>query len=512
MKKILTYIACIASLSFGGCDLNLEPETSATFDHFFYKERDCDALLRQMEADFRMIWSAVTQQEHMGIKTDRVYNAPDIERVRSLDPIFFINRNKQQQWNGYYNVIVNTHLMTENLYKAQLEKSRENFYLGQSYFMRGACYFWLARTWGDAVIVKSSMYTDRYAKSPASEVLDTAIANLQRAYQLLPNHQNLKDVNGNTLISKQYGSKGSAAALLAHLYAWKGSIQDNDEDLRTAIHWADRLIEPEYQDSVGVYALADNAEEVVQNVMSRNSNEGILEIEINYSDASSWGYFFPGSYFISYPVLRNSGKGDITSVTYGLRRATVLDMYEEGDQRRESFFYALDSTDMNSADLAYLYKLREPRYETSVGWITFTGMDCNRILIRLADIYLLRAECEAKLGMTTQAENDLNAIRGRRGATLYPGGTNDNGGADLQYSIFLERERELLFEGHRYYDAIRNGYYGPHNPHPGVLPEAFDNLTDKEIQDGAIYLPIPETAFNNNDLMLQNIYWQSKMR
>ena len=302
------------------------------------------------------------------------------------------------------------------------------------------------------------------------------------------------------------------AALLAHLYAWKGSIQDNDEDLRTAIHWADRLIEPEYQDSVGVYALADNAEEVVQNVMSRNSNEGILEIEINYSDASSWGYFFPGSYFISYPVLRNSGKGDITSVTYGLRRATVLDMYEEGDQRRESFFYALDSTDMNSADLAYLYKWREPRYETSVGWITFTGMDCNRILIRLADIYLLRAECEAKLGMTTQAENDLNAIRGRRGATLYPGGTNDNGGADLQYSIFLERERELLFEGHRYYDAIRNGYYGPHNPHPGVLPEAFDNLTAKEIQDGAIYLPIPETAFNNNDLMLQNIYWQSKMR
>ena len=78
MKKILTYIACIASLSFGGCDLNLEPETSATFDHFFYEERDCDALLRQMEADFRMIWSAVTQQEHMGIKTDRVYNAPDI--------------------------------------------------------------------------------------------------------------------------------------------------------------------------------------------------------------------------------------------------------------------------------------------------------------------------------------------------------------------------------------------------------------------------------------------------
>lgn len=492
--------------------MNLEPESSVTFDHFFYQESDCDALLRQLEADFRTIWSAVTQQEHMGIKTDRVYNAPSIERVRNLDPIFFINPNQQEQWNGYYNVIVNTHLMTENVYKAKLEKSRENFYMGQSYFMRGACYFWLARTWGDAVIVISSTYTDRYAKSPASAVIDTAIANLKRAYQLLPAHQDLRDVNGTQLVSKQYGSKGNAAALLAHAYAWKGSIQKNDEDLRTAIYWADHLIEPEYQDTVGVYALANDAEEVAQTVMSRNSSEGILEIEINYTDMSSYGYFFPGSYFISYPVLRNSGPGDITSATYGLRRATVKNMYDEGDQRLESFFYALDSVDMNTADLAYLYKWREPKYESSGSDITFVGMDCNRILIRLADIYLLRAECEAKLGMTTQAENDLNEIRSRRGAKLYPGGKNDNGGTDLQYSIFLERERELLYEGHRYYDAVRNGYYGTHNPHPGVLSDAFDNLTDQEVQNGALYLPIPEAAFKNNDLMLQNIYWQSKMR
>ena len=511
MRKIFIYLVCVASLVLGGCDLNLEPENGVTFDHYFREEADCDALLRQLEADLRLIWCGVSFQEHMGILTDRIYNAASIEKVRNLDANYLTDYSNQQQWKPFYNVITNTHLLEENIDKVPLEAKRHSFYLGQIYFMRAACYFWLSRTWGDAVIVKNSSYIDRYSKCPATEVIDTAIANAKRAYRLLPRFDKLRDLNNKALSSKQYGSKGSAAALLAHIYAWKGSVQKNNDDLRTSIDWASRLIEPQYQDSVGVYTLAESAEEVATSVMDRNSAEGIFEIEINYADISYYGSFFPGSYFISYPVLRNSGKNDITTVTYGLYRSTVLDMYEEDDERREAFFYALDSTDMNTADLTYLYKWRTPQYESSGSSIEFKGMDCNRILIRLADIYLLRAECEAKLGMTAQAQNDLNAIRERRGATPFPGGINDNGGSDLQYSIFLERERELLFEGHRYYDAVRNGYYGQ-NSRYRVLPDAFYDLTDQDISEGALYLPVPQTAFNDNDLMIQNAYWISKMR
>ena len=98
-------------------------------------------------------------------------------------------------------------------------------------------------------------------------------------------------------------------------------------------------------------------------------------------------------------------------------------------------------------------------------------------------------------------------VEAGRGHTLQKGARKESG-VGTQATGYYSQDTMWL----DVYDAIRNGYYGPHNPHPGVLPEAFDNLTDKEIQDGAIYLPIPETAFNNNDLMLQNIYWQSKMR
>lgn len=84
-KNIYIY-DLFASLVFGGCDLNLEPENGVTFDHYFQEESDCNALLRQMEADLRVIWSAVTFHEHMGLLTDRVYNAASIEKVRNLDP------------------------------------------------------------------------------------------------------------------------------------------------------------------------------------------------------------------------------------------------------------------------------------------------------------------------------------------------------------------------------------------------------------------------------------------
>lgn len=117
----------------------------------------------------------------------------------------------------------------------------------------------------------------------------------------------------------------------------------------------------------------------------------------------------------------------------------------------------------------------------------------------MADIYLLRAECYAKLD-DNRAESDLNEVRDRAGAKLYPAAT-DTG--DIKYAIFKEREKELLLEGHRYYDIVRNGLDYIHE----FLEGNFKTLTLQDIKNGALYLPVSTTAFTLNDLMRQNIYW-----
>ena len=125
------------------------------------------------------------------------------------------------------------------------------------------------------------------------------------------------------------------------------------------------------------------------------------------------------------------------------------------------------------------------------------AMDGNRVVWRLADLILLRAECRARLGLGT-AVNDLNRVRNRAGLPDYDGPVDPE---QLREEIFHERERELFGEGVRYYDVVRTGYFREQ------LSWAYAALTDEEVKDGALYLPVSRNAFSKNPLMKQNIYW-----
>lgn len=489
------------------CDslLDLEPKNGITFEHYFETEQDLEALVAQMHGDLRTALTMVTKQELMGLRADVVKNGSDMEKIRELNTDYFLKNDNQQQWKPYYNVLAIADLFFDNYRKAEsVAPDRVRFYQGQAEFVRAMCYFYLVRMWGDAVITKGSNYIDKYAKSTASAVVDTAIHAALRAYDMLPKYGDLRNSNDKPLTSKQYGCKGSVAALLAHLYAWRAYIVNGTDDLEEAEKWASKLIEEKYREEVGVYTLAANPEAVCAEVMSRGSEESIFELEINYQDNSIYSDFLPAQAMITTPIVKTDEKMDIVGKDLGITIEEVNKMYPKGDGRREAYFYNLDDPEWQEAGLAYLYKWRKARYVTSVaGEIWFNGMDVNRVIFRLADMYLLRAECRAKLNDPAGAKADLNAIRRRAGAEEWP---SENDSGDLRYDIFKEREKELLYEGHRYYDVIRNGYWKTE------LQGNFTTLSEDEVKDGALYLPVPQTAFSQNDLMIQNTYWASKMK
>src|SRR5690606_19970150 len=81
------------------------------------------------------------------------------------------------------------------------------------------------------------------------------------------------------------------------------------------------------------------------------------------------------------------------------------------------------------------------------------------VYIRLAEIYLIRAEAEAKLGNTDAALADVNTIRSRAGLTsneLHTNSSLQQEGKSVLDAILDERFLELAFEGHRAYDLFRN--------------------------------------------------------
>ncbi len=88
---------------------------------------------------------------------------------------------------------------------------------------------------------------------------------------------------------------------------------------------------------------------------------------------------------------------------------------------------------------------RVGKYEIAKG--TKESLSNDLPLFRLSDIYLMKAECEVRLGGS--GDTWVNAIRARAGVTAFSGATLDQ--------ILAERGRELFAEGHRRQDQIRFG-------------------------------------------------------
>lgn len=129
-------------------------------------------------------------------------------------------------------------------------------------------------------------------------------------------------------------------------------------------------------------------------------------------------------------------------------------------------------------------------------WIDATRPDRQKtqgqrdfVLMRLGNAYLLRAEARLKQGDTQGAADDINMIR-RRGAQPGQEAAMEITAADVTLDFLLdERGRELIGEGHRWYDLTRTGKLVErvrlHNPQGAP-----------NIQDFHIYRPIPQTQID----------------
>ena len=81
------------------------------------------------------------------------------------------------------------------------------------------------------------------------------------------------------------------------------------------------------------------------------------------------------------------------------------------------------------------------------------------VVLRLAEMHLIRAEANAKLGRAADALTDVNLLRARAGlsgAALHTEASLAAEGKTVLDAVLDERRLELAFEGHRAYDLFRN--------------------------------------------------------
>jgi hypothetical protein len=119
-------------------------------------------------------------------------------------------------------------------------------------------------------------------------------------------------------------------------------------------------------------------------------------------------------------------------------------------------------------------------------------------VMRIAEMYLIRAEARAELGDLTGAVADYNLLRSNRITpytnSIFPSKT------DAINAIYDERARELCFEGFRYFDHVRRGL-NITRPGSDVQSAAWQTLPATDFR---MLFPIPQESMLANPNMVQN--------
>jgi len=204
---------------------------------------------------------------------------------------------------------------------------------------------------------------------------------------------------------------------------------------------------------------------------------------------TSWGDDFPSESIlevINLPV-DNPGVNSIGGIYdqngYGDGLATedLFNLYSETDVRRQAMTRG-DRLDAEDSTLFVTGKY--PKGEL--------GEDNIRVL-RLSDMYLIRAEARAEQGDEEGALEDLNAVALR----IDPNATEITASGDaLIDRILEERRKELAFEGDRFYDLTRRERTWTKFQSTASFQVSWDN--DQTIA------PIPQAELDNNPNMTQN--------
>ncbi len=236
----------------------------------------------------------------------------------------------------------------------------------------------------------------------------------------------------------------AAQGMLARLYLQQGNFA-------AARDLANQIIQG------GNFNLATNIETPFR---TKNSSEGVFEIQ--QSEQSNAGSSNDGlaTFYSSYKNATggNVGRGDLSV------NANFYNSYTADDKRKVDLIYN------GNGSKTGLFSRK---------WYNYFD---NIPVLRFADLYLMRAECNYRLNTSIGQTplDDINALRNRAGISPLTAVTIND--------ILAERDKELAFEGYRLHDYKRT------KRTVGSLPYNSPKLV----------FPIPYREVSVNPLLVQN--------
>lgn len=347
-------------------------------------------------------------------------------------------------WDSSYNQIYAANAVIEGIEQSvHLPETDKKQLKGEALFVRALLHFYLTNLFGDVPYITSTNYEQNrlVKKTSVNKVYTNAKNDLEQAIQLLPESYVSED--------RVRPNKYATHALLARVDLYAGLWDEASNEASAVLN------------NTGIYI----KEKDLDKIFLKESTATIWQLAPGFSG---------GNTLESVTFNFTSGPPPLSALT-----DSFMSAFTDNDLRKTHWIKAVtDGTTTWYHPFKYKYSDTDSSREYS-------------IILRLAELYLIRAEARAQSGDLIGAKEDLNKIRNTAGLADTPAITQ----AEILNAILHERQLELFTEfGHRYFDLKR------FNKIQSVL-----SVTKTGWDTHDVLFPIPEAELNlNPNLKPQN--------
>ena len=579
IKKYITkcLLCCAATAALTACNdfLTIYPTDRVVGEDFWKTKADVnqmvDGCYKSMIAfdcqERAIMWGAYRSDE-MDKLDDYVDNT-----LENISAVNLLPTNRYNDWSAFYKVINNCNIVLNHA-EAVMDEDPE-FTLGdyqvvraQMLALRSLCYFYLVRAFRDVPYTTQSYEEDSQAEpipqSTPDVVLQHCLDDLFEARQYI---MRTGAYGRNDWRNWGYMTRDAVHALIADIYLWRASMSHSASDYQEAIAYSDSVINAKhaYYELYKEFDITETEEDIyhleegtrllstVFGTNSGNAHESILEWQYNGRDNSNDGvrnYYYKNNSSSRNGIVMASELFNSVDVNANTSQAKKFYL-SQNDYR---FWNNVYEANNEEAEQMSVRKMVSSNDITTIKGITvgeakgsdrnFEEYRQNWIVYRLTDIMLMKAEA---LVETAQSDSDVvnlkkafSLVQAVNKRSMAKNSTdtlkfeNFKSKEDFELLVLAERERELCFEGKRWFDLLRYCYRHMQGVDlrqtlagQGAGPELYKPMLDMIVRkyrgeggdavsykmktEPYLYWPILESEVKVNNLLNQNpVFIQEK--
>lgn len=388
-------------------------------------------------------------------------------------------------WDIAYRNIARANTILERMDQAvsdgiiSTEQARQ--YAAEALFIRGSMYARLVFFFGDVVYTETTLDLDeayQLGRTPKSEIIPNIYRDYDEAAEVLP-------IEYHPNVSAR-ATKGAAYAMKARFALYMGDWEIAAEAAKKCIDLGVYEMHPDYHDlflpttansSEGIFTLPYSVElgqmlstSMVQARTTRNaggfaSNYPSWELLCAYLCTDGLPIDESPLFNPRNPFENRDPRLAATIVEFGTEHlGFIYDPHPDARQVLNTNTGTMQTNNDNRAVTIHAsYNGLVRRKGVDMSWTASNGFrsDPDKIIIRLADVYLIYAEAKIELNEIDQSVRDaINTVRARAygvthtNTSAYPAVTASTQ-TELRKAIRFERRMEFPYEGLRYMDLIR---------------------------------------------------------